>query len=99
MLSKSSGHHSNPFSSSNSSSSSSTQSFDYLNLPPILVVGTKLDLAKMLRNSTHLRSASAIAVQFRSDEINLDCLDPKHLASATSNSVKLAKFFDKVSFN
>lgn len=73
-----------------------SHSFDYLNLPPILVVGTKLDLAKTMRNSNHLRNASPIAIQFRADEINLDCLDPKYLASATSNSVKLEKYFDKV---
>lgn len=73
-----------------------SNSFDYINLPPILVVGTKHDQAKMMRNSSHLRNASDIAVKYRVDEINLDCLDPKYLASATSNSVKLAKFFDKV---
>jgi hypothetical protein len=62
---------------------------------PLLVVGTKLDQAQIVRNSSSLRSSSPIAVQFRSDEINLDCMQPKYLAPATTNSIKLAKFFDK----
>ncbi len=63
--------------------------------PPLLVVGTKLDEAQIVRNSSSLRSSSPIAVQFRSDEINLDCMQTKYLAPATTNSIKLAKFFDK----
>lgn len=62
---------------------------------PLLVVGTKLDQAQIVRNSSSLRASSPIAVQFRSDEINLDCMQPKYLAPATTNSIKLAKFFDK----
>ena len=62
---------------------------------PLLVVGTKLDQAQIVRNSSSLRSSSPIAVQFRSDEINLDCMQPNYLAPATTNSIKLAKFFDK----
>ncbi len=62
---------------------------------PLLVVGTKLDEAQIVRNSSSLRSSSPIAVQFRSDEINLDCMQTKYLAPASTNSIKLAKFFDK----
>ena len=28
-----------------------------------------------------------------------DCMQPKYLAPATSNSIKLARFFDKVKIN
>ena len=63
---------------------------------PLIVIGTKLDKAQLVRNSESLRTASSyIATQHRADEINLDCLDPKYLAPATTNSVKLAKFFNK----
>lgn len=65
-------------------------------MPPLLVVGTKLDEAQMVRNTSSLRGISSIALEMRADEINLDCMQPKYLAPATSNSIKLAKFFDKV---
>lgn len=44
---------------------------DNINMPPIIVVGTKLDQAQIVRNSSSLRSTSQIALQFRADEINL----------------------------
>ena len=86
-------------------------------MPPILVVGTKLDQAQIVRNSSSLRSTSQIALQFRADEINLvifelfnmaklafliiftfkDCMQARSFAPATSNSIKLAKFLDKLS--
>jgi Rab-like protein 3 len=69
------------------------------NLMPLLLIGTKLDLAQSLRGSTppppchkqyysHLRSVT--------DEINLDCMQTRSFAPASSNSIKLAKFLDKV---
>lgn len=78
------------------SSSSSSNLFSNLNMPPILVIGTKLDYAQKVRNSSTLKNSSPIAMEFRADEINLDCMQLKYLAPATSNSIKLAKFFDKV---
>ena len=64
------------------------------NMPPLLVIGTKSDQAQLVRNS--LRTCTSyVAAQYRADEINLDCMEPKSLAPATTNSIKLAKFFDK----
>ena len=55
-----------------SSSLKSFYSFDNMNMPPLLVIGTKLDSAQSLRSSSHsLRSASQVALNFRTDEINL----------------------------
>jgi Rab-like protein 3 len=92
--------------------------------PPLLVVGTKLDQAQLVRTSVSLQrsSSSYLAAEYRTDEINLvwflfyfvfyfkmkiqlrtklkinlkDCMQPKYLASGSTNSIKLAKFFDKV---
>ncbi|CAF0973414.1 unnamed protein product [Brachionus calyciflorus] len=69
---------------------------DNSNLLPLIFVGTKLDQAQIVRNSNSFRNQSQIALMYRADEINLDCMQPNYLAPATSNSIKLAKFFDKV---
>ena len=54
------------------SSLKSFYSYDNSNVPPLLVVGTKLDSAQSLRSSSHaLKSASQIGLHFRTDEINL----------------------------
>jgi hypothetical protein len=42
-----------------------------MRMPPLLVVGTKLDEAQVVRNSNSLKGASTIAFEFRADEINL----------------------------
>ena len=41
-------------------------------MPPLLVIGTKLDSAQSLRSSSNcLKTTSQIALNFRADEINL----------------------------
>ncbi|XP_046979275.1 rab-like protein 3 [Schistocerca americana] len=62
---------------------------------PILVIGTKLDLAEKVRSHAHRRS-SAIAEECGADEIFLDCLQTRSLAAGSSSAVKLSRFFDKV---
>jgi hypothetical protein len=55
-----------------SSSLKSFYSTENSNMPPLLVIGTKLDSAQSLRSSSHsLKSTSQIALNFRADEINL----------------------------
>ncbi|XP_070568181.1 rab-like protein 3 isoform X2 [Ptychodera flava] len=62
---------------------------------PILVVGTKLDQIDPRRESV-LSRGSPVAEECGADEINLDCLQAKHLSAGSTNSVKLIRFFDKV---
>ncbi|KAK3603301.1 hypothetical protein CHS0354_025906 [Potamilus streckersoni] len=62
---------------------------------PILVIGTKLDLAESIREKGVSRSSS-IAEECGADEINLDCQQVKSLAPGSTNAVKLSRFFDKV---
>ncbi|XP_046743190.1 rab-like protein 3 [Diprion similis] len=62
---------------------------------PILVIGTKFDLAAEVRSSVHRRS-STIAEECGADEIFLDCHQVRSLAAGSSSSVKLSRFFDKV---
>ncbi|XP_063227736.1 rab-like protein 3 [Bacillus rossius redtenbacheri] len=62
---------------------------------PILVIGTKLDLAFEVRAHPHRRT-STIAEECGADEIFLDCCQSRSLAAGTSSSVKLSRFFDKV---
>ncbi|KAL5010096.1 hypothetical protein ScPMuIL_012401 [Solemya velum] len=61
---------------------------------PILVVGTKADLAQTLRESSFSRSS--VAEESGADEINLDCHQIKCLAPGSTNAVNLSRFFDKV---
>ncbi|XP_046341416.1 rab-like protein 3 isoform X3 [Haliotis rufescens] len=63
---------------------------------PILVVGSKADLAQSLREDTRTYDKySSIAEECGADELNLDCMQVKYLAPATTNAVKLTKFFDR----
>lgn len=62
---------------------------------PILVIGTKLDLAEEVR--THFnRRPSPIAEECGADEIFVDCTAAKAMALGTSSSVKLSRFIDLV---
>lgn len=64
---------------------------------PILVIGTKYDLAEeKQRKNQYRRLASSIAEQCGADEIFVNCYQARSLAPGTSNSVKLTRFFDKV---
>nr|CAD7206109.1 unnamed protein product [Timema douglasi]CAD7410815.1 unnamed protein product [Timema cristinae]CAD7421051.1 unnamed protein product [Timema poppensis]CAD7431278.1 unnamed protein product [Timema monikensis]CAD7578332.1 unnamed protein product [Timema californicum] len=62
---------------------------------PILVIGTKLNLASQVRTQPHRRT-STIAEECGADDIFLDCRQTRSLAAGTSSSVKLSRFFDKV---
>lgn len=62
---------------------------------PILVIGTKLDLAAEVRRNPQRRS-STIAEECGADEIFLDCHQARSLAAGSSSAVKLSRFFDKV---
>ncbi|XP_033095957.1 rab-like protein 3 isoform X4 [Anneissia japonica] len=62
---------------------------------PILVLGTKADQVDSKREA-YLSNTSLIAEECGADEFNLDCLNVKHLAPGSTNSVKLSRFFDKV---
>ncbi|GJQ84409.1 hypothetical protein Trydic_g3884 [Trypoxylus dichotomus] len=59
---------------------------------PILIIGTKLDLA----DDKPLSRRSKFATQFNAEEILLDCRQTRYLAAGTSNAVKLSRFYDKV---
>ncbi|XP_073951882.1 rab-like protein 3 [Choristoneura fumiferana] len=64
---------------------------------PILVIGTKFDLAEeKQRKNQYRRLASSIAEQCGADEIFVNCHQARSLGPGTSNSVKLTRFFDKV---
>ncbi|XP_039293276.1 rab-like protein 3 isoform X1 [Nilaparvata lugens] len=62
---------------------------------PILVIGTKLDVAEQVRSNNSYRSSS-FAEDCGADEITLDCRQKSSLAAGTSSSVKISRFFDKV---
>ncbi|XP_074643831.1 rab-like protein 3 [Tubulanus polymorphus] len=62
---------------------------------PILIIGTKLDLAQIVRDNGRTR-ASSIADECCSDEVFVDCNQVRHLSAGSSNAVKLSRFFDKV---
>ncbi|CAH2992138.1 unnamed protein product [Chilo suppressalis] len=63
---------------------------------PILVIGTKYDLAEEAqKKNQYRRLASSIAEQCGADEIFVNCHQVRSLAPGTSNSVKLTRFFDK----
>ncbi|KAJ8314877.1 hypothetical protein KUTeg_007027 [Tegillarca granosa] len=52
---------------------------------PILVVGTKADLAENLRDNV-LSRMSSVAEECGADEINLDCNNTKHLSPGSTNA-------------
>ncbi|KAK6187809.1 hypothetical protein SNE40_005750 [Patella caerulea] len=62
---------------------------------PILVIGTKADQAQSL-NGNVLSKRSSVAEECGADEFNIDCTHMKYLTPGSTNSVKLARFFDKV---
>ncbi|XP_064627627.1 rab-like protein 3 [Lineus longissimus] len=62
---------------------------------PILVIGTKNDLAEKVRIQGRHR-ASSIAEECGADEVSVDTSQVKSFAPGTSNAVKLSRFFDKV---
>ncbi|XP_035785674.1 rab-like protein 3 isoform X2 [Anopheles albimanus] len=65
---------------------------------PILVIGTKLDMLDDVHKQKILNrtSVGSIAEQCGADEICLNCHEARSLAAGTTDSVKLARFFDKV---
>ncbi|CAE1247085.1 RABL3 [Acanthosepion pharaonis] len=62
---------------------------------PILVIGTKVDLAKSLRDNILCRK-STVAEECGAAEMNIDCKQKKYLAPGSTNAVIMSKFFDKV---
>ncbi|KAK4885265.1 hypothetical protein RN001_001536 [Aquatica leii] len=60
---------------------------------PILIIGTKLDLAEDKKFNF---KGSKLANQLSADEIILDCRQVRYIAAGTSNAVKLTRFYDKV---
>lgn len=66
---------------------------------PILVIGTKLDVAEEKWGGlSGLTGGSTLAQEVGAEELFLDCRQPRHLAPGSSNAVKLSRFFDKVLF-
>lgn len=57
---------------------------------PLLVIGTKLDLA-----GSRGRGLS-FAEEVGADELTIDCRQPRCLAAGSSAAVKLSRFFDRV---
>lgn len=60
---------------------------------PVLVVATKVDL---VATPTRRSRVSAVAEECCADEILVDCNQSKSFAPASTNAVKLSRFFDKV---
>ncbi|XP_014677321.1 PREDICTED: rab-like protein 3 [Priapulus caudatus] len=63
---------------------------------PILVVGTKADLAQGALDASGRHRASSVAEDCLVDEMNIDCHNTKYVAPGSSNAVKISRFFDKV---
>jgi len=64
---------------------------------PLLVIGTKQDLASDgISLPVRQFRKSYIAEEFGAEEIHLNCTDERALIAGTSSSNKLARFFDKV---
>ena len=61
---------------------------------PVLVVGTKVDQA--VPSSSRICRSSSVAQECSADEILVDTNQIKSLAPASTNAVKLSRFFDKV---
>ncbi|GLV48586.1 uncharacterized protein CBL_06018 [Carabus blaptoides fortunei] len=62
---------------------------------PILVIGTKLDLAEE-KFRTYQQMSNTIAQQCGTEELFLDCRQTRYLGAGSTNAVKLSRFFDKV---
>lgn len=69
-----------------------TEQFFGSNQVPILVVGTKLDMAGLNR----IQRAVTFAGECGADEMLLDCRQSNALAAGSTSAVKLTRFFDKV---
>uniref|UniRef100_A0A224XVM0 Putative ras-related in brain n=1 Tax=Panstrongylus lignarius TaxID=156445 RepID=A0A224XVM0_9HEMI len=61
---------------------------------PMLVIGTKLDLAG--ENRLHEKSSLDVAQEWGADKIYLNSRDSRSLSPGSSSSVILSRFFDKV---
>ena len=62
---------------------------------PLLVVGTKADVASGSKLPLHTRR-SDIAEEMGTEEIHLNCNDRSSIAAGSSAATKLTRFFDKV---
>jgi len=62
---------------------------------PLLVVGTKADVASGSKLPLHSRR-SDIAEEMETEEIHLNCNDRSSIAAGSSAATKLTRFFDKV---
>lgn len=60
---------------------------------PVMVIGCKLDLAS---SQNRRERTSSIAQECGAEEIFVDCHNEKSFAPASTNAVKLSRFFDKV---
>ena len=63
---------------------------------PLLVIGTKQDLADDRDSLPRHQRRSYIAEEYGTEEIHLKCTDEKSLMPGSSASNKLSRFFDKV---
>eukprot|EP00096_Caligus_rogercresseyi_P009202 TRINITY_DN3084_c0_g1_i1.p2 TRINITY_DN3084_c0_g1~~TRINITY_DN3084_c0_g1_i1.p2 ORF type:complete len:228 (+),score=46.14 TRINITY_DN3084_c0_g1_i1:163-846(+) len=66
---------------------------------PLLVLGTKLDLLNDPSSNplpVHGHRRSDIAELYQTEEIHLNCNDPKSLVPGSSAANKLSRFYDKV---
>jgi len=62
---------------------------------PLLVIGTKQDLAGSVGLPVHQRR-SHIAEEYATEEIHLNCTDERSIVAGSSALNKLSRFFDKV---
>ncbi|KAL1131396.1 hypothetical protein AAG570_011013 [Ranatra chinensis] len=63
---------------------------------PMILIGTKLDLADDGRVNDQNSIFSNIGQELGADKINLDCRDSRSLVPGSNSSIKLCRFFDKV---
>ncbi|KAG9333426.1 hypothetical protein JZ751_012686 [Albula glossodonta] len=63
---------------------------------PLLIIGTKFDQIPENKRNDVLKRTTFLSEDFNSEEINLDCTNPRYFAAGSSNAVKLSRFFDKV---
>ncbi|XP_004518802.1 rab-like protein 3 [Ceratitis capitata] len=63
---------------------------------PILVIGAKLDLLDDKGNQKTIQKIGSIAEHCGSEEIWLNCREPRSFAAGTTDAVKLSRFFDRV---
>ncbi|KAF8767386.1 rab-like protein 3 [Argiope bruennichi] len=63
---------------------------------PVLVIGTKQDLAMEVYPPGRTKRTASIAEECGADEIYVDCRQTRSFAPGSSNAVKLSRYFDKV---